>query len=63
MPHLQTISLQCPYCGESIEATVDCSVEQQEYVEDCAVCCRPILITAIACEGEVVSVLARSENE
>ena len=63
MSDLQTVSLQCPYCGESIEATVDCSVEQQDYVEDCAVCCRPILIMAVVCEGEVVSVQARAENE
>lgn len=34
--------LHCPYCGETIEVLIDCSVEQQEYIEDCQVCCRPI---------------------
>lgn len=33
---------QCPYCGESITVLIDDSVEQQEYIEDCQVCCRPI---------------------
>jgi hypothetical protein len=32
----------CPYCGETIEVLIDCSVEQQTYIEDCQVCCRPI---------------------
>ncbi|MFK7733486.1 MAG: CPXCG motif-containing cysteine-rich protein [Pseudomonadales bacterium] len=36
---------QCPYCGETITVLVDDSVEQQEYIEDCQVCCRPIELT------------------
>jgi len=32
----------CPYCGEGIEVELDPgSGSVQEYVEDCAVCCRP----------------------
>lgn len=32
----------CPYCGESIEITLDPgSGPEQEYVEDCEVCCQP----------------------
>ena len=34
--------IHCPYCGELISVLIDCSVEQQEYIEDCQVCCRPI---------------------
>jgi hypothetical protein len=34
--------INCPYCGEAIEMTVDSSVRSQEYIEDCSVCCRPI---------------------
>ncbi|PHS14909.1 MAG: hypothetical protein COA86_14665 [Kangiella sp.] len=34
--------IHCPYCGELILVLIDCSVEQQEYIEDCQVCCRPI---------------------
>ncbi len=32
----------CPYCWESFVLLVDGSVDQQEYVEDCEICCRPI---------------------
>ncbi len=35
-------NIYCPYCGESIEVLIDCSVEDQNYIEDCQVCCRPI---------------------
>jgi Cysteine-rich CPXCG len=32
----------CPYCGESVEIALDPgSGAQQEYTEDCQVCCRP----------------------
>jgi hypothetical protein len=34
--------IDCPYCGERIEVLIDCSVPQQNYIEDCQVCCRPI---------------------
>jgi hypothetical protein len=34
--------IECPYCGESIELTLDPgSGSQQDYVEDCEVCCQP----------------------
>ena len=44
MNGLDAITIQCPYCWETIEITIDCSVEHQEYVEDCEVCCRPIVM-------------------
>jgi hypothetical protein len=44
MDLLETIITQCPYCFEQVEILVDCSVMKQEYVEDCQVCYRPIMI-------------------
>ena len=44
MNGLEAVNIQCPYCWENIEITVDCSVASQEYVEDCEVCCRPIVM-------------------
>ena len=32
----------CPYCWESFVLLIDGSVDEQEYVEDCEICCRPI---------------------
>jgi Cysteine-rich CPXCG len=37
----------CPHCGEVIDTFPDPGGgETQEYIEDCAVCCRPILFVA-----------------
>ncbi|HKI84377.1 MAG TPA: CPXCG motif-containing cysteine-rich protein [Candidatus Krumholzibacteria bacterium] len=63
MSQLQTVLIQCPYCWEQIELLVDCSVEHQEYLEDCSVCCRPIVITVDASEGEVLRIEGKSEDE
>lgn len=36
----------CPYCGEPTEVAIDPGGgSAQEYVEDCAVCCRPWRVT------------------
>jgi hypothetical protein len=56
-------SIQCPYCGEQIEVIVDCSVRRQEYIEDCSVCCRPIVITVVAALDSVESIEARTEDD
>ena len=55
-------SVDCPYCGETIELVVDTSVDHQEYVEDCSVCCRPIQIR-VSVDDDGVLVAARDENE
>ncbi len=53
----------CPYCNEAITVLVDASVDSQDYIEDCQVCCRPIELSAsINIEGEL-SLTVRHENE
>ena len=32
----------CPYCGENISMLIDLNFNNQKYIEDCEVCCRPI---------------------
>lgn len=63
MPEICETNISCPYCGESISVLVDDSVPEQSYVEDCQVCCRPIVLdVSVDPDGDVV-VSARSENE
>jgi hypothetical protein len=54
--------LYCPHCGEVLDAYVDPGGgERQEYIEDCAVCCRGVLFTAeyVAEEGSyAIAVIA-----
>ena len=60
---LKSVSIQCPYCGEMIELVVDGSVEEQEYIEDCEVCCRPIAISVSLADEDTPQVVARRESE
>jgi hypothetical protein len=59
---LEEYGLSCPYCGESITLLIDASCTEQEYVEDCEVCCRPMLVSA-RLEAGKIRVSARHENE
>jgi len=49
------ITYQCPSCGEENETFVDISGgRKQVYTEDCAVCCRPNVLTiTITPEGNI----------
>lgn len=59
---LETEYYDCPYCGEPAEAVLDLSGGAQEYIEDCPVCCRPIVF-ALETDGQDWSLAVRSENE
>lgn len=61
---IETIAIQCPYCGESYETVVDISAGSQRYIEDCAVCCRPIEVTLqVGDDGELIGVGTSTDNE
>ena len=49
MPEL--FRLRCPYCGEQTEVLVDDSAGDQQYYEDCSVCCRPMYCTLNCADG------------
>ncbi|WP_417217555.1 CPXCG motif-containing cysteine-rich protein [Alcanivorax sp.] len=64
MAGLLPVTVQCPHCWEAIEVLVDPSVEEQEYVEDCQVCCQPLLFAvAVPFGSEEPQVDVRPENE
>jgi hypothetical protein len=62
MSSTNTAWVYCPYCGTQIELVIDCSVPFQEYIEDCELCCRPMVL-AVSVDDEGISVDARDENE
>ena len=63
MELLRALAVHCPYCGEPIEIAVDCSVETQCYVEDCQVCCRPIVMDVHVDAAGEPTVDARREDD
>ncbi len=62
MQALQEQSVMCPYCGETIEVLLDISVDNQQYIEDCSVCCRPILFSVSINDDGSLYVNAVDEN-
>jgi len=56
-------SIACPYCGETIEVLIDSADSGQQYIEDCQVCCKPIIfLVTESLEGEL-EVRVYSEDE
>jgi len=56
-------TISCPYCGESINVLIDVSELNQQYIEDCHVCCKPInFIISESIDGEL-TVNVYSEDE
>ncbi len=53
---LETISVQCPSCGEAMELQVDCSEGSQEVTEECPVCDKPVTIAITISDNGVSSV-------
>jgi hypothetical protein len=53
----------CPYCGEPIEIRLDTVSNDEEYVEDCSVCCRPIRLHVTRNKDGEPSVSAEKESE
>ena len=53
MNFLQGQEATCPHCWESIGLTFDLSVPEQSYIEDCPVCCKPMVVSYTAVDGEV----------
>jgi hypothetical protein len=45
---------QCPYCWETISMLMDPSSHDQQYIEDCEVCCNPMEINVKFQENELV---------
>ena len=63
MDPLESAHIDCPYCGESLEITIDTSVRQQDYIEDCQVCCKPIQFRIrVSADGQS-RIDVRSEDE
>lgn len=54
----ETATVDCPYCGQSMEMVLDTSIPSQRFVTDCEICCRPFEVTAECEPGEVLSVMA-----
>jgi len=62
MNQLQEMQIDCPYCGETIKVLIDPQETGSSYIEDCQVCCSPIVFMVSENEeGLEVSVFSQDE--
>ncbi len=63
MNQLTEKKITCPYCGEQIEILLDPADVNQQYIEDCQVCCKPINFLLFESIDEELSVTVSSDDE
>ena len=63
VPSLVEKEINCPYCAEVIMILIEPEDVQQTYVEDCQVCCRPIVIKVLAVGDDFADLEIRAEND
>lgn len=55
--------IYCPYCGEYLSVLIDTQDIAQQYIEDCQVCCRPIVFLITESINGDINVNVCSEND
>ena len=55
--------LRCPYCDARIRLLIDETAGYQQYIEDCEVCCQPMLVCVEADFEAGCRVSLTDENE
>jgi hypothetical protein len=52
----------CPHCWETINLTLDPSIAEQSYLEDCPVCCRSMIVSYSAEDGEITGLTVEASD-
>lgn len=60
---IDSARIHCPYCDVSLNINVDPSEPEQDYTEDCQVCCRPMVLSVQFDDRHQPRVYARREND
>jgi hypothetical protein len=63
MSLLEECATDCPYCGEPITLLIDTSCPEQAYVEDCEVCCQPMVVNVFVDEDEQIGLSVQREDD
>lgn len=60
---IREIKSLCPYCNSAISLLIDTSLQEQQYIEDCEVCCRPISVNLVYTDESNFQLQLLQENE
>lgn len=63
MSLLSAKSIGCPYCGETIKVLIEPADLNQQYIEDCQVCCKPITFMVFEHDNGEFDVNVYSEDD
>ena len=58
----QARSFRCPYCASRNSFTLESGQEETAWVQDCEVCCQPIVIAVRTARGEILDIRVDREN-
>jgi hypothetical protein len=58
----QARKVVCPYCSQTFYLFVDSRAGNQEYIEDCQVCCQPIEFRIRIKDGEIEEIQGYAAN-
>jgi hypothetical protein len=62
--YLEERRIACPYCAAPVVIVIDRSAGEQDYIEDCQVCCRPLIIgVRLDAAGGIREITTRREDE
>jgi hypothetical protein len=59
---LEAATITCPYCWEPLEILLDLSIDEQDYIEDCQVCCQPMRLIYTSLDGELINLDAQRSD-
>lgn len=63
MQALDEQAVSCPYCGEIITVLIDPQQVDSQYIEDCQVCCRPIVFNVYDDQQGDIQVTLSAEDD
>ena len=63
IPMPDEIDVTCPYCGEPGSVPIDSEEGDAEFVQDCAVCCRPWQVRVRSRKGGPPEVTVSGEGD
>jgi hypothetical protein len=59
---LDEAQITCPFCWETLTILLDLSLPEQDYIEDCQVCCQPIRIRYTSDAGVLISLNVEQDS-
>jgi len=58
----EPVTISCPYCGESQVKVIDLGDMTGEFIEDCEICCRPIVLELAMQSNTLIPTVKREDD-